>query len=454
MVQVANDLVDLLKVNLVGVILNLGSCKGRSTWGMDVNSLGHIFRTVPRTGVIYVMAEAAKMGYQASDDAWCNFGQGQPEVGHIAGAPDRVTLVSIDLNDNEYAPVAGLPELRTKVADLYNAMYRNGKKSKYTAENVAICGGGRLGLTRTIAALGSINLGHFLPDYTAYEELLDIFRVFNPIPILSDPERRYEFSHLELRREIVGRGLGAILLSNPGNPSGKVISGSRLQAWVETTRELNCALIMDEFYSNYVWSPQTDNQLSVSAAQFVDDVNSDPVVLINGLTKNWRYPGWRVSWVVGPKAVIESVSSTGSFLDGGCSRPLQRAALPLLEIDYVRQETAAIHQAFRSKRTLMIDELRKMGVEIEVEPEGTFYVWGNLSGLPSGLSTGMKFFHEALRRKTIVVPGEFFDVNPGKRRPDQTSRYRQYVRFSFGPKIESLQTGLRNLSQMINDCKS
>ena len=32
------------------------------------------------------------------------------------------------------------------------------------------------------AALGPINLGHFLPDYTAYEELLDLFRLFNPIP--------------------------------------------------------------------------------------------------------------------------------------------------------------------------------------------------------------------------------------------------------------------------------
>ena len=44
-------------------------------------------------------------------------------------------------------------------------------------------------MTRTAAALGSINLGHFLPDYTAYEELLEIFRGFAPIPILLERER-------------------------------------------------------------------------------------------------------------------------------------------------------------------------------------------------------------------------------------------------------------------------
>ena len=37
-------------------------------------------------------------------------------------------------------------------------------KSQYKAENVCICGGGRSSLTRAVAALGEVNLGHFLPD--------------------------------------------------------------------------------------------------------------------------------------------------------------------------------------------------------------------------------------------------------------------------------------------------
>ena len=75
--------------------------------------------------------------------------------------------------------------------------------SQYTAENVCISGGGRVSLMRACAAVGQINLGHFLPDYTAYEELLDIFRRFTPIPILLDPESGYEFTTEQLRREIL-----------------------------------------------------------------------------------------------------------------------------------------------------------------------------------------------------------------------------------------------------------
>lgn len=38
---------------------------------------------------------------------------------------------------------------------------------------------------------------------------------------------------------------------------------------------------------------------AVSAAEYIEDVNDTPVILIDGLTKNWRCPGWRVCWVVG-----------------------------------------------------------------------------------------------------------------------------------------------------------
>ena len=137
--------------------------------------------------------------------------------------------------------MAGIMELREAIAGLYNRLYRRGMPSQYTAENVAISGGGRTSLTRAAAALGQINLGHFLPDYTAYEELLDIFRLFAPIPILLEGESGYAFSVGDLRREILGRGLGALLLSNPCNPTGKHVRGEELAAWVGTARELGKA---------------------------------------------------------------------------------------------------------------------------------------------------------------------------------------------------------------------
>ena len=407
------------------------------------------FRPVPFTGVIFVMAEAARRGYRYGHPDWCNLGQGQPETGPLPGAPDRVHHVEIGVDDQDYAPVPGIWELRRAVAELYNALYRQGKRSKYTELNVCICGGGRASLTRAVAALGQVNLGHFLPDYTAYEELLDIFKLFTSIPILLEGETGYHFSLDDLRREITGRGLSALLLSNPCNPTGKVIQGEELEGWVGLARELGCALLVDEFYSHYIWTGNGDGSGLVSSARYVDDVDEDPIVLFDGLTKNWRYPGWRCSWILGPRAVIEAVSSSGSFLDGGGSKPLQRSAVSLLRPEIVSAETAAIRRAFLRKREIMIDGLREAGVRFDVEPEGTFYCWGDISGLPEAINDGMSFFRAALEREVITVPGEFFDVNPGKRRSGRPSRFRHYVRFSFGPEEETVVEGVRRIKELV-----
>ncbi len=404
------------------------------------------FRPVPRTGVIYVTTEAQRAGFRPEDPEWCNLGQGQPETGPLPGAPPRVESLTIHTNDQEYAPVAGLWEVREAVAGMYNDLFRRGLPSKYSAENVAVCGGGRVSIMRACAAIAQVHLGHFLPDYTAYEELLDVFRRFTPIPILLDPERGYDFSLAELRREIAGRGLGALLLSNPCNPTGKVIMGPELSSWVATARDLDCSLLIDEFYSHYIWR---DGPPVISAAEFVEDVEKDPVVIFDGLTKNWRYPGWRVTWTVGPKRVIESLASAGSFLDGGGSRPMQAAALAVLNAEHARQEAEAIREAFRKKRYKMIDGLRRIGVRFEREPEGTFYAWGNVSNLPAPLNTGEGLFRAALAEKVITVPGNFFDVDPGGRRVGRASRFKHHARFSFGPNEGVIDTAIARLTALV-----
>ncbi len=404
------------------------------------------FRPVPRTGVIYVMAEAERHGWVADHPDWVNLGQGAPEIGPLPGAPPRIESVAIDPTHHEYAPVGGTGDLRDAVAHLYNQRYRVGKRSQYTRENVSISAGGRLALTRIASTLGRTHVGHFLPDYTAYEELLGTFATFVPIPILLEPERRYAFSADLLEAEILGRGLGAVLLSNPCNPTGKLIAGAQLGEWVGKARSLGCTLILDEFYSHYVY---VGDATTVSAAAHVDDVDADPVLIVDGLTKNFRYPGWRVAWTVGPRDIIAGITSAGSFLDGGCPHPLQRAAMPLLDPADADAEARAIQAAFRAKRNVMLDGLEALGIRVDPPPQGGFYCWGDLSRLPEPLRTGMGFFRAALDHRVIVVPGEFFDINPGRRRAERPSRFRSYARFSFGPSMESVRLAMRRLEELV-----
>jgi aspartate/methionine/tyrosine aminotransferase len=409
----------------------------------------HAFRPVPKTGVIYVTSEATKLGFSSNDPDWCNLGQGQPETGELPGAPARVHTIGIHPDDQEYAPVAGLGELREAIAALYNRLYRKGMPSQYTAENVCVSGGGRAALTRAAASLGSINLGHFLPDYTAYEELLDIFKAFTSIPILLEGERGYSFTAEDLRREIMGRGLSALLMSNPCNPTGKLVAGEELERWVAVARDLDCTLLLDEFYSHYIYRGRPGSLPVESAARYVKDVDTDPVVVFDGFTKNWRYPGWRITWALGPRAAIERFASAGSFLDGGGSKPLQRAAVPLFDDAYVTAETNAIQRAFREKRDRMLSRLERLGVRFDRVPDGTFYCWGNVAALPAPLNDGMGLFRSALEKKVITVPGEFFDVNPGKRRHGRASRFRDYVRFSFGPPLDVVERAMTRLEELV-----
>ncbi len=427
------------------------------------------FRDVPRTGVIYVMHRATELGFTYDSAEWANLGQGAPETGPLPGAPPRIDVVTINPRQHEYSPITGQVALRQKVAALYNTLYRQGKRSQYTWENVSISGGGRVALARLAAALGNINMGHFLPDYTAYEELLSIFKAFIPIPILLDPDLGYQAPLEMVKREIQGRGLKAMLLSNPANPTGQLIQGERLAQWVQLARNYRCSLILDEFYSHYIYngddrrrttddgspweavggrpSAVGDLPKMVSAAAHVEDVDRDPVIIVDGLTKNWRYPGWRISWTLGPKEVIHAIASAGSFLDGGANNPFQAEVLGLLEPECVYQETAAIQAAFRAKRDYTLDRLYKMGVLVEVEPAGTFYVWANLSQLPPPLNDGIQFFEAGLEEKVITVPGVFFDVNPEKRRT--YARYRNYSRISFGPEMDVVARGLDGLERLI-----
>src|SRR5215471_3173223 len=205
------------------------------------------FRFVPRTGVIYVMHEARALGFTYDDPHWANLGQGSPETGSIPGAPPRIESVVIAGSHQQYAPVAGNKDLCQAVADFYNAVYRRNKPSKYTRENVSIASGGRLALTRLASALGNVNMGHFIPDYTAYEELLSVFKAFSAIPILLDAETHYRIPPAMLKKEILGRGLSALLASNPCNPTGQLVQGSELHEWCALARECQCSLILDEF---------------------------------------------------------------------------------------------------------------------------------------------------------------------------------------------------------------
>jgi aspartate/methionine/tyrosine aminotransferase len=406
-------------------------------------------REVPFMGVIWVVHEASQLGFRNGHPDWCNLGQGQPEVGPLEGAPPRIDRVQLEPADHAYGPLGGTEELREAIAAHYNRLYRAGKQP-YTRDNVAVAQGGRLALTRAMAVLAPGTIGYQLPDYTAYEDMLELhLSRLTPIALRTRPADGFRLRLADLERACSEQGLAAFLLSNPCNPTGNALVGDELRELLRLARARDLTLLLDEFYSQFHYTADGAPAAGpISGAAYVEDVERDPVLLIDGLTKGFRYPGWRIGWAVGPRAMIDSLSRAASAIDGGPSRITQRAALQALEPTRADQETAAVRSVFARKRNRIVAHLEGLGIRCQPQPIATFYCWASLEGLPGRLSDSMEFFRAALQRKVLTVPGPFFDVNPGKRRRGR-SPYQQWMRFSFGPSEDNLQLGLERLTELV-----
>ncbi len=410
------------------------------------------FREVADIGVIWVIDEAAKLGFYNGNPDWANLGQGEPEVGEMPGAPPRITEFKIVAGDDCYGPVNGMKALRQAIAAHYNRLYRKGNKSQYTAANVSVAMGGRLALTRVFSVMGGIRLGFKVPEYPAYEDMINYQqRRIKPVCIPTKMENNYALTSGELGIAIAEYELDALLLSNPCNPTGHVIKGGELEVFVQKAKDQKCTLVIDEVYSHFIYANGSPGAAPVSSAAYIDDVNADSVLIVDALTKSFRYPGWRLAWVLGPESVIDNIGRAASGIDGGPSLPVQRAALQLFEPSRADAESIALREVFSGKRNIMLRILRESGMVCSEDADSTFYIWADISRLPAPLNDARTFFDEALKRKVIVVPGYLFNIQPGCNK--HVTRFNHFVRFSFGPPEENMVMGLMRITELIQSFK-
>ena len=286
--------------------------------------------------------------------------------------------------------------------------------------------------------------------------MLSLFKSFIAIPSPLSADDGYHI-HADKIAEELARGVSVILTSNPRNPTGHALSPEELQLIQDICRD-RATLIFDEFYAGYDYRNGCDGN-TISAASNVMDVDTDDVLLIDGLTKRFRLPGWRVAWVVGPKEFITALGSCGSYLDGGTNVAFQEAAVKFLDPPLVKKEMAALQTHFKMKRDYVLGRLQEIGFRVGDQkiPDATFYVWLDLTtltppiaaGSEIDISNGLSFFQALLHEKTIVVPGIFFDINPAHRRDLFDSPCHHFVRLSYGPKMEVLKKGLDGIERVV-----
>lgn len=110
-------------------------------------------------------------------------------------------------------------------------------------------------------------------------------RYFNLIP-----ERNWEVD-LDAVESVADENTVAIVLINPGNPTGNVYTYQHLARVAETAKKLGILVIADEVYANIVFG---DNPF-VPMGVFSSVV---PIITVGSISKAWVVPGWRLGWLV------------------------------------------------------------------------------------------------------------------------------------------------------------
>jgi aspartate/methionine/tyrosine aminotransferase len=154
---------------------------------------------------------------------------------------------------------------------------------------------------------------------------------FAAIPSPLSEEDDYNI-HPDKIAEEIARGTSVILTSNPRNPTGHVVTNPELAEIQDICRD-RATLVMDEFYGGYNYTSDCDGT-SISAADNIDDVDEDDVLIIDGLTKRFRLPGWRIAWIVGPKVHCLPIFPICADLTiyRNSSRPSDPAGPTLMEV--------------------------------------------------------------------------------------------------------------------------
>ena len=262
----------------------------------------------------------------------------------------------------------------------------------------------------------------FYENYTADAILAGA----NPIHVaLRFPE--FTFDYNELRRAFE-RHPKALILCNPGNPTGKVFSQEELLIIARLAEEFDAFVITDEVYEHIVYPPAKHTYFASLPGMF------ERTISCSSLSKTYSITGWRLGYVIASQAVMDAVRKVHDFLTVGAAAPLQEAAVTALEFpDSYYQDLC---KGYTARRARFLEILDNAGLKY-IPPMGAYYVMADISEFGRGDDV---VFCEWLAREVGVAAGpgsSFF-----------RDKVNNFIRFHFAKKEETLMEAGKRLLRL------
>jgi len=336
---------------------------------------------------------------------------GQP--GTPAPADARSALAAaMEAGPLGYTVALGLPELRSRIAQLYAEWYG----LSINPERVVITSGSSAGFILAFTALfdAGQRVGVGEPGYPSYRQILRALDL-RPVGIQTTEENRFQPVPADLPNDLQG-----LIVASPANPSGTMLSKSALTDLIEVCHDREVSFVSDEIYHGIEYSHS-----AVSALEISEDV-----YVINSFSKYFSMTGWRVGWMVVPEAHVRSIERLAQNLFICSPHASQIAALAALDCSVELQSNLAI---YTENRLLMMDGLAAAGFTHIAPPDGAFYIYADVS---SFTNDSRAFASEILDVAGVAVtPGLDFDPKRGA----------SFLRFSYARRTEEIQEGLERL---------
>lgn len=371
----------------------------------------------------YVMALLARAQALAA--------QGRDVIHLEIGEPDFATAAPIvaagqaalAAGHTRYTAARGLPALREAIARFYAQRYQ----LRINPERVLITPGGSGALLLAASLLVDPERQWLLadPGYPCNRHFLRLLEgEAQLVPVTA--ASRYQLTPALVDQYWTERSVGA-LVASPANPTGTVLHCEELAALSQALKRRGGHLVVDEIYHGLTYGLEASSVLAVDDEAFV----------LNSFSKYFGMTGWRLGWLVAPESAIPPLEKLAQNLYISASSIAQYAALACFE-----PETLAILEArraeFAQRRDYLLSALRALGFGIEVEPEGAFYIYANISA----------FGGDAQDFCRHVLETEFVAVTPGL----DFGQYRanQFVRFAYTQSVPRLEQAVARLERALN----
>ena len=350
-------------------------------------------------------------------------------------SPDAATEAAIAaLREGKtfYGPTQGTVSLRKSISAKYKA-----DGIAITLEQVLITPGTKQALYNLFTVL--LRQGDEVlvptPAWFGFHELMKYSHgVLVPLPTSLD--EGYKLTPEKLRSALSDR-TRLLLLTNPGNPTGRVYTPQELEALLEVVKDFpNLYLISDEIYDLVTYDSPVTSILSCQGAK------AARTIVVNGFSKSFAMSGWRLGFILGPEDVVAKCIDFQNATMSGVSVFVQDAAQATVENrDAV---LADMQQVLRHNRDVMRKGLEAIPEVRFYFPEGAYYFFPDFSHYLNRtsitgetLSTSIDLCRYLRTCYNLELsPGDYFGA-PG------------HARMSFAVETPRLKDALRRLRQAL-----